>query len=281
MEIGFRRFLASACSLVGWLTFFHGGCLPASATTSISAVRRVSIPQATGQTGAMPVLIELSPGYGVNISFIPTGETVEKVWFDNPAIATLDVDGCLSGLGGSSNQQAQCQYQGATVLHLRRINSFNFPNLPKTKSTLLTAITYGRTGRHIYLFQVALGDTSPKYHTIEVVPAVTATATKYRSVVDSVTDWQLFNRGLTVAEQKRLVLRSQPLYGRIQNFLFRVKGGEQIESAAAASGVSLSLVRRLEELGRSDVSVPASQPQELPSPSQKLPFDQVFTRAKQ
>lgn len=259
-----RLGIATALCLTTLASCNGGSGLPAFASeTSTFWVRRVSIPEATASTGGEPVLVELSPGYGVNLSFIPTGDTVEKVWFDNPAIATLDVDGCLSGLGGggSSNQQAQCQYQGATVLHLRRINPLNFPNLPKTNSTLLTAITRGRTGRHVYLFRVALGSSSPKYHTVEVVPAVTATATKYRSVVEAVTDWQLMSRGLAVAQQKHWVRRSQPLYGRIQNFLLKVKGGEQIESAAAAAGISLNLVKRLEELGRSsDVSVPTPQP---------------------
>ncbi|MBD1922592.1 hypothetical protein H6F77_16100 [Microcoleus sp. FACHB-831] len=251
-----------------------------AAENSTGAVRRVSISEATGSTGGKPVLIELSPGYGVNLSFIPTGETVEKVWFDNPAIATLDVDGCLSGLGGSgmggfSFQQAQCQYQGATVLHIRQIAPLNFPNLPKTNSTLLTAITHGRNGRHVYLFRVVLGGNNPKYHTVEVVPTtITATLTRYDPAVPGVTDWQLMNRGLTVAEQKRLIRRSQPLWNRIQNFLARVKDGEQVESAAAASGVSLNLVRRLEELGRSDVSVPVSEPAQAPTfAPQNSPID--------
>jgi hypothetical protein len=280
MKSIFRLGIATALCLTGLASCNGGSGLPAlAAENNIGAIRRVLIPEATGSTGGKPVLIELSPGYGVNLSFIPTGETVEKVWFDNPAIATLDVDGCLSGLGGGmpgfSFQQAQCQHQGATVLHIRRIAPLNFPNLPKTNSTLLTAITHGKTGRHVYLFRVALGGNNPKYHTIEVVPpTITATLTKYRSVVDSVTDWQLMSRGLTVAEQKRLILPSQPLWNRIQNFLARVKDGEQIESAAAVSGVSLNLIRRLKELGSSDVSAPVSEPAQAPtSVPRKSPID--------
>lgn len=256
----FRPLIATALCLTGLSCCNGGSGLPAFAETSTLWVRRVEIPEATGQTGQEPVLIELSPGYGVSISFISTGETVEKVWLDNPSFATLDVDGCLLGLGGG--QQAMgCQPQGATVLHLRRINPLNFPNLPKTNSTLLTAITRGLAGRRVYLFRVATGGNNPKYHMVEVVPpSKTASATKYRSVVDSVTDWQLFKRGLTVAQQKRLIRQGQPLWNRIQNFLVRVKAGEQIDLAAAASGISLNLVRRLEELGRTDVSVPSMPP---------------------
>lgn len=267
MKSTLRFGIVTALCLTSLANCNGGSGLPALAAENAGVVKRIPSAEAMGQIGGELVRIELSPGYGINLSFIPTGETVEKVWLDNPAIATLDADGCLSGLGGSgiqassNQQQGQCESQGATVLHLRQINPLNFPNLPKTNSTLLTAITRGKTGRHVYLFRIALGSNKPKYHTVEVVPpTITATVPKYRSVVDSATDWQLMSRGLAVAEQKLLVKRSQPLWNRIQNFLIAVKGGEQIESAAAASGVSLNLVRRLEQLGRSDVYVPVSQP---------------------
>jgi hypothetical protein len=254
--------IATALCLTGLSCCNGGSGLPALADASISttSVRRVSTSEATGQQG-QPPRIELSPGYGVNISFIPTGETVEKVWFDNPAFATLDVDGCLIGLGGEQQQSQNCQVSGATVLHLRRINPLDFPNLPKTNSTLLTVITHGPDGRRVYIFQVAKGGNTPQYYTVEVTPPTsTASTTRYRSVVESVTDWQLLNRGLTVAQHKRLVQPSQPLFGRIQNFLAIVKAGEQIESAARVSGISLNLVRRLEELGRAYNPVPVPAP---------------------
>jgi hypothetical protein len=78
-------------------------------TQSKQGVRSVSVDVATGNINKNIPLIELSPGYGVNISFIKSGEIVEKVWLDNPAIASLDVDGCLSGLA------QQCKLEGATV----------------------------------------------------------------------------------------------------------------------------------------------------------------------
>jgi hypothetical protein len=219
--------------------------------TPNGSVRRISTTVATGASGSQPPLIELSPGYGVNISFIPTGETVEKVWFDNPSFATLDVDGCLSGLS-----ERKCERSGATVLHLRRINPLTIPRLPKTNSTLLTAIASGSSGRRVYLFRVAMGSTStPQYHTIEITPPTnTSNATRYRSVLSSVSDWQTFQRGLAVAQQKRLIQRGSPLFVRIENFLSKVRAGQPAESAAATSGISLDLVRRLAEFGKTDNS---------------------------
>jgi hypothetical protein len=290
MKIRLELGIVSALCLFG-LTFCNGGSgLPAFAETKVGALRRVSITEATGHSGAQPPRIELSPGYGVNISFIPTGEIVEKVWFDNPAIATLDVDGCLSGLGGSNGdirsqgKEAQCQSPGATVLHLRWINPLDFPGLPKTNSTLLTVITHGKAGRRVYLFLVAAGGKNPQYHTVEVTPPTTTVEprARERSVVESVTDWQTLNRGLTVALTERLIRRGQPLMLRIQNFLARVKAGEPIDEAAAASGISLNLVRRLEELGRHNIpnpvpeSVPTSQLQNKNSSSEPF-FKPKFT----
>lgn len=256
----FRFWLATAVCLSVFSSCNGGSGLPALAQTNVGSVRRVSIAEATGQTGTPPPLIELSPGYGVNISFIPTRETVEKVWFDNPSFATLDANGCLSGLGGV---QQQCQRNGASVLHLRRINPLTIPGLPKTNSSLLTVITSGSSERRVYLFQVtAGGGSNSQYHTVEVTPASSAAsnAPRYRSVVESVSSWQILNRGLTVATQQRLVRQGQPLFVRIQNFLARVKAGEPIESAATASGISLNLVKRLDELGRTNSSVPAPAP---------------------
>ncbi|GAX45845.1 hypothetical protein NIES4075_68660 [Tolypothrix sp. NIES-4075] len=222
------------------------------------SVRRVSVPVATGQSAASPVLIELSPGYGVNISFIPTGETVEKVWFDNPSFATLDVDGCLSGLG------RECQQNAATVLHLRRINSLNMPGLPKTNSTLLTVVTAGVAGRRVYMFRVAMGNKNSQYHTVEVTPKETPEVIannppRMTSVLTQYQDSQMISRGLIVAQQQRLIRRDSPLWKRIENFLVSVKAGEPIEVAAAKSGISLQLVKRLQELGKTSPVPPPLQ----------------------
>ncbi|MEB3181656.1 MAG: hypothetical protein VKL59_21870 [Nostocaceae cyanobacterium] len=143
--------------------------------------------------------IELAPGAGVNISFIPTGETVEKVWLDNPAIATLDADGCLSSLAGAEQPSGrQCDTSApVSVLHLRQINPLIIPGLPKSRTALLTAITNGPHGRRIYLFRVTTGK-SPSYNTVEVIPllpAVTSTNTlepqqQARSVKADWLSWQ-------------------------------------------------------------------------------------------
>jgi hypothetical protein len=52
-------------------------------------VKQISQDIATGNSSQKIPQIELSPGYGVNISFIKSGEIIEKVWLDNPSFVSL------------------------------------------------------------------------------------------------------------------------------------------------------------------------------------------------
>jgi hypothetical protein len=137
---------------------------PTIAAEIKQGVKQVSQDIATGNSSQKIPQIALSPGYGVNISFIKSGEIVEKVWLDNPAIASLDVDGCLTGLS------RQCEQSGATVIHLRHINKLKLPQLPSTDTSLLTVVTKGNSQRQVYLFQVVTGNKKPDYQTLEILP---------------------------------------------------------------------------------------------------------------
>lgn len=209
-----------------------------------NGVKRISNTVATGNSEREIPLIKLSPGYGVNISFIPTGEKVEKVWLDNPAIASLDVDGCLSGLG------KECEPgNGATVLHLRKIKPLDFKQLPSSNSSLLTVVARGEDKRQVYLFRVAMGDTKPKFHTIEITPTQQESNTNRFPNITGIKNLQLIMRGLEVAQQQHLITEESRLMRRIQNFLVSARAGEQINVAARKNGISLRLVNRLKELG--------------------------------
>ncbi|NJM22458.1 MAG: hypothetical protein HC874_31320 [Richelia sp. SL_2_1] len=201
-----------------------------------NSVKRINNTVATGNSESEIPLIKLSPGYGVNISFIPTGEIVEKVWLDNPAIASLNVDGCLSGLG------KECESgNGATVLHLRQIKPLHFKQLPSSNSSLLTVVARGEDKRRVYLFQVAIVDTKPNFHTIEITPTQEEFNTNRFP--------KLISRGLEVAQQQRLITEDSRLMKRVENFLISVKAGEHINDAATINGISLQLVNHLIKLG--------------------------------
>ena len=209
-----------------------------------SGKERISSFVATGNSRSTIPLIKLSPGYGVNISFIPTGETIEKVWLDNPSIASLDVDGCLSGLGKECEEDT-----GATVLHLRRIKPLDFKQLPSTTTSLLTVVTKGSNKRRVYVFRVAMADVTPKVHTIEITnDNEEFNINRFGNTTDAI-NLQLINRGLIVAQNQRLISLKSPLIPRVRNFLVSIGAGEQINMAARKNGISLQLVNRLMQLG--------------------------------
>lgn len=233
------------------------------------AVQRISAEVAMGTTGT-PISLSLSPGYGLNISFISTGETVEKVWLDDPSWVTVDVDGCLRGLSTTNN----CDRPGATVLHLRRIQELNFPGLSQSpnKSSLLTVVTRGTSGRRVYVFRIRLGrpsGTPPQYHTVEVVDNNVISPPSNASVAVASTLGRAFNinvdssgkvdrqtfarieRGVNLSVERRFLRQGSPLWYRLAYFLTRLKDGFPLEQARVDSNISLQLINRLYQLGAS------------------------------
>jgi hypothetical protein len=213
-------------------------------------IKQISQDIATGNSPTKIPQIELSPGYGVNISFIKSGEIVEKVWLDNPSFVSLDVDGCLTGLS------QQCKEEGSTVIHLRQINRLKLPQLPNTSTSLLTAIARGKSGRQVYLFRVAVGNKVPNYHTIEVISNInTIPVTTNFLSINSITNLQKMSRGLNIAQKRGLISPESPLWKRIENFLTNVKTGKSINIAAHNNGISIQLVNRLIELGNTETFI--------------------------
>ncbi|MGB6296589.1 MAG: hypothetical protein WBF90_10425 [Rivularia sp. (in: cyanobacteria)] len=199
---------------------------------------------ATGHNSQNIPKIELSPGYGVNISFIKSNEIVEKVWLDNPVFASLDVDGCLSTEG------KECEKEGATVIHLRRIKPLKVKQLPLSNSSLLTVISKGKSGRKVYLFKVVMGDKTPTFHTLEIIPdiKISPETTQFSNIKNN-GELKQISRGLKLVSKRGLIHRESLLWSRIANFLVKVGMGEPVDSAARRSGISMRLVNRLIELG--------------------------------
>ncbi|AKG21345.1 hypothetical protein [Calothrix sp. 336/3] len=206
-------------------------------------IKQISQDIATGNSSRKITEITLSPGYGVNISFIKTDEIVEKVWLDNPAIASLDVDGCLSGLS------PQCEQSGATVIHLRKINRLKLPQLPSTNTSLLTVVTKGKSQRQVYLFQVVTGKNKSNYHTLEILPNsnLIPESTIYSNINNN--QLQQIIIGINTTKQQGLISDNSRLWQRIEQFLSNVHSGKSINIAARDSGISMQLINRLVELG--------------------------------
>ncbi|MGB3656241.1 MAG: hypothetical protein WBA41_34205 [Rivularia sp. (in: cyanobacteria)] len=227
------------CSLT--LPYFN--LSPAIASEVKQSVKQITQQVATGNSSSSIPKIELSPGYGVNISFIRSDEIVEKVWLDNPTFASLDVDGCLSVEG------RECDPQGATVIHLRQIKPLNVRQLPFSNTSLLTVIAKGQSGRKVYLFKVGMGNTTPTYHTLEIIPDKKISPNTQFNNIKNINELQLMSRGLKIVNARGLISKESQLWSRIANFLIKVRMGESISSAARKSGISMRLINRLIELG--------------------------------
>ena len=159
-------------------------------------VKQITTQVATGNSKKSIPKIELSPGYGVNISFIKSDEIVEKVWLDNPTFASLDVDGCLSVEG------RECDKEGATVIHLRQIKPLNVRQLPFSNTSLLTVIAKGQSGRKVYLFKVGMGNTTPTYHTLEIIPDKKISPNTQFNNIKNINELQLMSRGLKIVNAR-------------------------------------------------------------------------------
>ncbi len=217
---------------------------PVIASEIKQSVKQIPQGIATGHNSQNIPKVELSPGYGVNISFIKSDEIVEKVWLDNPTFASLDVDGCLSTEG------KECEKEGATVIHLRRINPLKVRQLPLSNTSLLTVIAKGKSERKIYLFKVGTGDKTPTYHTLEIIPdSQIVPENTQETNIKNINELQLLSRGLRIVNSRGLISQESRLWSRIANFLVKIRMGESINSAARKSGISMRLINRLIELG--------------------------------
>lgn len=133
-----------------------------------AVLRSIFSCQAQGLGGAIPT-IKVWYQQGTNLSFIPAGETIKKVWLDDPSQVTLDFDGpmCVQ-FGEESADTGDCENSAASVIHLRRIQKLDIPGLPDTDNTLLTVITEANGKKRLYTFRVIYQEGSPEYNTLAV-----------------------------------------------------------------------------------------------------------------
>jgi hypothetical protein len=117
--------------------------------------KTLSVTNAQAQGRNKATSVKVWPGYGLNISFIETGESIIKAWLDDPSRIAMDLDG---------------KDGAASVVHLRRIKPDQ--GLPLMASqdgaTLLTVITESETGRKLYQIKVLPVDGVPDYYALNV-----------------------------------------------------------------------------------------------------------------
>ncbi|MEH1777810.1 MAG: hypothetical protein V7K67_29925 [Nostoc sp.] len=141
------------------------------AVANNAVLRSIFSCQAQGLGGLIPT-INVWYEQGTNLSFIPAGEVIKKVWLNDPSQVTMDFDGpvCMQ-FGLKPNTSAgDCKNSAANVIQLRRIKKLDIPGLPNTSNTLLTVITEAQGKNKLYTFKVIYKTDSPEYHTLAIFP---------------------------------------------------------------------------------------------------------------
>ncbi|RAM51748.1 MAG: hypothetical protein C6Y22_10015 [Hapalosiphonaceae cyanobacterium JJU2] len=127
--------------------------------------------QAQGLGGATPT-VKVWFQQGTNLSFIPSGETIKKVWLNDPSQVTMDFDGpmCMQFGPDRNNNAGDCKNSAAHVIQLRRIKKINIPGLPSADKTLLTVVTEESGKNKLYTFEIVYDTGAPQYHTLAIYP---------------------------------------------------------------------------------------------------------------
>ena len=131
-------------------------------------------PAAAPTTQPVPATrtVPLWPGYGSNISFLQTGESIVRAWVDNPARVTVDFDQPLC----PPTHPVGCAAGQPRIIHLRLVDNLAIPHLPATEGTLLTVVTQTATGeRQIYTFRLEVSSGAPKAFTLTLPPTAPTT----------------------------------------------------------------------------------------------------------
>ena len=193
-----------------------------------------------------PIQVPLALGSGVSLNFASSGETIQKVWLDNPSFVTLDADGCLAGLPSSGN----CQGATASLLYLRRIEDLSIPGLPKTNHSLLTVVTETQGQKNVYLFRIVKAN-SPSLLVFEVVGnGRTNINQSPPSTEPTVITTARITNGFKKAISKQLLSEDGVLAKKIHQFIGYLESGQPKGEAAQKAGLSQPVINKLEALGR-------------------------------
>ena len=206
-----------------------------------------TIPAHNGSTKQLnPVQIPLASGSGITINFASSGETIQKVWLDNPSFVTIDSDGCLAGLPSSGN----CQNQDASILYLRRIQDLSIPGLPKTNQTLLTVVTESQGKKNVYLFRIVKANTPSKL-VFEVIGNSRSNLNQpLPSTEPTVITTARITNGFKRAISQNLISEDGVLAKKINLFIGYLESGQSKGEAAQKAGLSQPIIHKLEALGR-------------------------------
>jgi hypothetical protein len=228
-------------------------------------VQNIFASQAEGKKGKPLATITLWPGYSTNLNLIPTGEVIKKAWLEDPS--RVAIDGCLarSDEGEGATAGDRC----GAVIYLRPITEGTAPGPRRSENdTLLILIAEGSQGKKLYQFRVEMGKGVPEYDTLTVYPDTQGTASidvgPRKATVEDI------SKGLALAESQKLLSRRDAAWGKVQNFLARLRSGESVDNALQRSGSTMVIITKLAELsfaGQQDALAPKEEATESNPPS--------------
>jgi hypothetical protein len=212
-----------------------------------NTIRQVAASQVSGENAKLQT-VKVWPGHGVSISFYRTGETIKKIWLDDPSKFVFDVDGCLEGLGRCSGKST-----GAGFIHIRQIEKVKIPGLPPASyGAHMTVITEAGGTRKSYHFRIVSGTGAPQYSQIEIIgdttpnkPEQVEPKVSYLALSDS----RYIAKGMQVALYKQWITVDSKLWKRLNQLVELRSQGEELVIAASNAGVSMQLVEKLMSLG--------------------------------
>ena len=226
--------------------FAHGSIAEAK-----QAVLRISTQQAQGTPDTEPQVVRLGVLSGVNLSFIKTGELIQKVWLDNPTQILMDFDACLPG-GAGGGEGVGCT--GATIVHLRSLVSpLEFPKgiFSNPRTTALTIVTNKSGTRTIYQFRLSLVSGKSPYPLVEIFPSPPISTAQLTNLTVQYNQTVLnqLSKGLAAAESKGMIDRSSPSYDQAKRLIALLNQGTPFGTALVQTGIPSAVVDRLRSLG--------------------------------
>lgn len=183
-----------------------------------------------------PEIIKLTFSQGVSLSWLGTNETIKKVWLDNPSFVVADTDGCLDGLNEGCTGVAN-------VLHLRRIEPLNLPNMPPSDHTLLTVVTENNGQGAFYVFKIVKSN-SPSYLVYKVLGLPTARIPTTR---DSIL-FNTLNNGIRIAKKDKFLADGSELDNKLSNLINELETGADLKTAVSKLNIDPDVINRLIEL---------------------------------
>jgi len=199
-----------------------------------TALTALAIAFGTAASAVAQTPIEVAPGHGTNINFVGTGETIQRIWLDDPERFVLSTDGCLSGLDAED-----CETEGAQILHVRLIERIDIPGLPPARTSTGALLTIVTEGGNIYTYTLHPSHTSEAV--VEAIPPKTPVSTVSP-------DDGAVQRGRTLLLARGEIERGSEEWEAIERFL-ELRSRFPDPEAARRAGLSIERIHQLENLG--------------------------------